>query len=179
MTVKRLKCGRAVTLVEVMVAMAVLAIAALGAVGYQYHAVRHTGIANAQIVATRTAQLLLEDWKSTGGSIDYDPILLGLGFSTAVSTPGNYGYSPSGNPLRDTVYAVTIDGLEMLVLLAWRDIDYDSAAEVTLRELAITIRQGQASEQYPESLEGNPSRRYKLARPITLTTYVRLDAASG
>ncbi len=38
MAVKRTKSARAVTLVEIMVAMAVLAIAALGTVGYQYHA---------------------------------------------------------------------------------------------------------------------------------------------
>ena len=90
MTVKRLKCGRAVTLVEVMVAMAKTAIAALDTVGYQYHAARQSEVANAQIAATRTAQLLLEDCKSTGGSIEYDPTALRLGFSSAWLTP-DYG----------------------------------------------------------------------------------------
>ena len=100
MTVKQFKCGRAVTLVEVMVAMAVLAIASLGAVSYQYHAARQTQVASAQIVATRTAQLLLEDCKGTGGSIDYYPTGLRPGFSSTQPTPD---YSQTVNVAIETL----------------------------------------------------------------------------
>jgi len=184
MAVKRRKTAAAVTLIEVMAAMAILAIAALGTGGYQYYAVQQTKVANAQVTATRTAQLLLEDWKSTGGSIDYDPAILGLGFSTALSRPDNFIYSSgmsvgANNVLRNTVYAATINNIPMLVLLLYRDVDYDSAAEITLRELTVVIREGKADAEYLGYLDGRSPKRYKLIRPITLTTYARLDAASG
>jgi len=176
---RRLKCGRAVTLLEVMTAMVVLAIAALGAVGYQYHAVQQTEVANAQVVSTRTAQLLLEDWKSTGGSVDYDPAILGLGFSPASLTPEGFSQGlqhSTGYILNDTVYAVTINNVPMLVMMTYIDVDYDSTAEVTLRELSIIITERDARNT---NLDDHALRRKRLTRPISLTTYVRLDAASG
>ncbi|MHC4423576.1 MAG: type IV pilus modification PilV family protein, partial [Planctomycetota bacterium] len=58
MTAKRFKFAAAVTLIEVMVAMVVLAIAATGALGYQYHAAAQVRIARAETTATGIAQLL-------------------------------------------------------------------------------------------------------------------------
>ncbi len=89
------------TLVEALIAMAVLAIVALGAMGYQYYAALHARIARAQIIATRTAQLLLEDWKSTGdstggGLTTYDPYKLGLGFSAKLTVPAHWSYGTGG-----------------------------------------------------------------------------------
>ena len=62
------------TLLEVAVAIAVLAIASIGAINYQYHATRQGLVARSEITATRVAQLLLEDWKSRGGDETYDPV---------------------------------------------------------------------------------------------------------
>jgi len=56
MAAKQLKCGRAVTLVEVTAAMAGTAVAALGTVGYQYHAAWLTSD-DGQIVNLTTAIL--------------------------------------------------------------------------------------------------------------------------
>lgn len=81
-TIKQLRPAAGLTLVEVIVAMAILAIVALGALGYEYYAAQQVRLAHVQTIATHTAQLLLEDWKSTGGSDDYDPTILGLGFSS-------------------------------------------------------------------------------------------------
>jgi Tfp pilus assembly protein PilV len=61
------------TLVEVMLASAVIIIAALGTLCYEYLCVDHVRYARAQMTATRIGQLLIEDWKSTGGDADYNP----------------------------------------------------------------------------------------------------------
>jgi len=174
MTVKRFKSARGVGLFEVMVAMAILAIAALGALGYQYYAAAQARIAHAQTTATHTGQLLLEDWKSTGGSVNYDPSALNLGFSSPLSLPHQLDEGQvQGNLLHDGVYAITVDDLPMLIMLRWDDIAHDSAAEVTLRRLDVVIRSGEISEQdgYRDLLS--------QMRPVILTTYVRLDSAGG
>ena len=70
------KFAAGVSLIDAMAAMLILSVMAVGAMGYQYYAAIHAKIARAQMVATRTAQLLLEDWKSTGGKSEYDTSIL-------------------------------------------------------------------------------------------------------
>jgi len=180
MNVKRRKFTTAVTLVEAIVAMVVLAVAALGALGYQYHAATQARIAHAQTTSTRIAQLLLEDWKSTGGSENYDPTALGLGFFSNVIHLG------AGTALPDGVYSITVNNVPMLILLNWEDVDYDSDAEVTLRQITVTAvwrRDLGKDINFGEIVSGQVSHADKKAgslRPLaTLTTYVRLDASGG
>ena len=149
MSVKQARFAAAVTLVEIMVATAVMAVVTIGALSFEYHAAAHAKTAHAQISATRTARLLLEDWMSTGGSSEYDPDDLGLGFSS-----------------NGDAYAVTIDEVPMLVTLVRTDIAYDAAAEITLRRLDVTVGFGTASQ-------------LEKIRPVVLTTYVRADASGG
>jgi len=179
---KRPRCAEAVTLIEVMVAMAVLAIAALGALGYQYYAASQSWIAKAQTTATRTAQLLLEDWKSTGGSSDYDPTALGLGFSSDL-------------PLLDAqsillprgVYDITVDDVPMVVVLNSADVASDSKAQVTLRQLTVTVlwRENLSKEVSREDIISSKAsgtvadKVDNMRRLVTLTTYVRVDASGG
>jgi len=143
------------TLVETLVAMAVLAIAAIGALGYQYHSARHSRTAKFELTATRTAQLLLEDWKSCGGAADYDPRQLGLGFSKSHN---------------NKFYLIEVDDLPMFVRLMHRDLDHDATAGVTLREISVVMRwRGDHSILEPD-----------VDHPhIVLATYVRLDASGG
>ena len=133
MTIKRRKFGAAVTLVEVMVAMVILAITALGGLNSQYYAAVQARIARAQTNTTRIAQLLLEDWKSTGGSDDYDATSLGLGFSAEMPIEAQ------GVPLPDGVYSITVDEVPMVVVLHSVDVAYDGEAEATLRQLTATV----------------------------------------
>ena len=65
MTIKRRKFASAISLVEVIVATVVLSIITVGAMSYEYQTSRDAKIASAQIAATRTEQLLLEDCFST------------------------------------------------------------------------------------------------------------------
>lgn len=142
------------TLVEAMVAMAVLAIASLGALSYQYHTARHAQIAKFEMTATRTAQLLLEDWKSVGGLDNYDPTDLNVGFYT--------------DPEIDGFYRINVDGLPMYVRLRYEDIDHDDVAGVTLREISVIVRWSPDYEDGQGPQASDPH--------LVLTTYVRLDA---
>ena len=173
MGLKRAKYRSAMTLVEVMVATAILVVAVVGSLSYEYYAFKNTQIASAQITATRTAQLLLEDWMSTGGSEDYDPATLGLGFSSVLDIPSDFSQVDGmGNPLNNGVYAITVDEIPMLAMLTRMDIDYDAVAQITLRQLGVIVEFGTASE------EQNPDWA-KNIRPVVLTTYVRADASAG
>jgi len=179
MTVKRAKFAAAITLIEVMVATAVLVIATTGALSYQYQAARDAKIARAQIAATRTAQLLLEDWMSTGGSKEYDPSTLRLGFSSALPVPPNFSLDQGGelgSPLYDAVYAITVDEIPMLVMLTWKDVAHDTIADAKLRQLAVIIEFGTATE---EETEATKQLQLEYIKPVIMTTYVRVDAASG
>ncbi len=183
MAVKRLKFAAAVTLVEVLVAMAVLAIAALGALGYEYHAALQARIAHAQTTSTRTAQLLMEDWKSTGGSEDYDPSALGLGFSSNIISLAQGIVLPNG------IYSITVDDVPMVIVLDWEDVAYDSEAEVTLRRLTVTtvwrrntekkVNWGTITSEQVANEHANSGYGDALRPLAALTTYVRLDASGG
>ena len=146
---------RGFTLIEAMVAMAILAIAALGALSYQYHSARHARIAKLEMTATRTAQLLLEDWKSSGGSSNYDPTNLELGFSFD---------DESG------FYRIEVDDQPMYIRLEYKDVATDASAGVTLREISVINRwRTDFADTVPD-----------LTNPhLVLTTYVRLDASGG
>jgi len=180
------KSAAAMTLLEVMVAMVVLCIVALGALGYQYYAVAQGRVAHAQITATRTGQLLLEDWKSTGGSEDYDPTKLGLGFVSTTDKVSEFGYGEKmGTAVHGTVYAITVDDVEMQIVLKWKDVDHDPIAEMTLRQLGVVVRFEEGiEERYHYNEKGEwvelPSGSLAAYNPaIILTTYARLDASGG
>jgi len=135
------------------------AIATLGGLGFQYHAAKHTRIAREQIIGTRTAQLLLEDWKSTDGSKNYDPSTLGLGFSSKLE-------SSVTESAGTAAYSITVDNVPMQISLQWTDRpgnpDYDDPETGDkLRELSVTVRFNE-SENIP---------------PVVLTTYVRIYAS--
>lgn len=179
MTIKQHKFASALILIEVMVAMVVLSVATLGVLSYQYHAAGHARIARAQIAAMRAGQLLLEDWKSTGGSEEYDVGTLGLGFSSGLRIPSQWsqGKGPGlGAPLRNSVHAVTVDDLPMLVMLRWQDVAHDTTAEVKLRQLSVIVGFGEVDDNgqltFPEGYLGN-------IPDVIMTTYVRLDASGG
>ena len=83
---------KTVMLIEVRRVVLVPAIAVLGALGYQYHAVTHSRTSQLQTTTVRIRVLLFEDWKSTGGSDEYAATALGPGFSfLSVASDLTYG----------------------------------------------------------------------------------------
>ena len=164
-------------MIEALIAMALLAIIALGAMSYQYFAALHARIARAQIAATRIAQLLLEDWKSTGGSREYDPFELKLGFSSKLPVPSHWSEGQGGGlgaPLHDGVYAITVDDLPMMAMLKWQDVAYDQDGKATLRQLAVIVNFGT-----PSSLQADATGWPGNIPPVIMTTYVRIDESGG
>jgi len=144
------------TLPEVMVSVAITVVLALGTLCYQYQGVRHSRTAEAQVTATRIAQLLLEDWKSTGGDPDYDPEALGLGFTTPHS--GEFGSC-----------MITLDDQSFYLQLNRSnapDPSYDSVAGVQLLQINVEVKWRKDFTRGAVS-SNDPS--------ISLTTYVRRD----
>lgn len=161
MTVICPKASRAFTLIELMVAVAVISIAAICALDYQYYAAKHSRVAHAQITAMRTSQLLIEDWKSVGGSTAYDPLNLQLGFSSA-SVPSDFTMGQSiGSTLNNTVYTITVNNVSMLIILGYSDVAHDAISGTTLRQLTAMVRWQDGTTL--------------CISPVVLTTYVRLD----
>jgi prepilin-type N-terminal cleavage/methylation domain-containing protein len=144
------------TIVEVMVAMAIVIVIAMGTLSFQYNNVRQNRTSEAQTAAARIGQLLLEDWKSSGGDTDYDPNLLGLGFT----------YVSANN------YRITLDYQTFYINLARQlatvssGTNPDTVAGVTLWQLTITINWRKDFGTGTTS-SSDPS--------LVFTTYVRLD----
>ena len=150
---KRPAAGNGMTLVEVMLAVAIIIIASLGTLCYEYLCVHHICFARAQLAATHLGQLLLEDWKSAGGSSDYDPEELGMGFNIT-----------SGTMWGD--YMTAIDGMTMFVDMSHSNVATDDFAGVTLRRINVSVR-WREDLGYGSPENGDPV--------VNLSTYVRQD----
>jgi prepilin-type N-terminal cleavage/methylation domain-containing protein len=150
---------RGLSLIEVMLAIVITSVIAIGTLGYQYFSIKHSRASDAQYLATRIGQLLLEDWKSTGGDSDYDPSVLGLGFIIPT-------YPETGT------YKITLDNQTFYITRTRSnastapDPNPDPVAGVLLLQLRVTVKwrndygQGAITSGDPE---------------IILTTYVRRD----
>jgi prepilin-type N-terminal cleavage/methylation domain-containing protein len=163
------------SLVEALVATVVVAVAALCALSFEYLAAGQIHYANAQIHATRIAKLLLEDWKSTGGSDTYDPCSLGLGF-IEVQIPINFSEGQGlGIPLNGSVYAIQVDEYSLMLKLMYIDVATDTATQVTLRQLAVIGRLGKPGDNQTMTSQ----ERFVKGPQIYFVTYVRRDASGG
>jgi Tfp pilus assembly protein PilV len=137
------------TIPEVAISAAIIVVVALGTLGYQYLGVEHSRIAQAEITATRIGQLLLEDWKSTGGDAYYDPNQLGLGFDLELGG-----------------CRITLDNQTFHMQLTQSDVATDPVAGVTLRQIRVTTKW---RNDYAEGITTDSDPK------IVLTTYVRRD----
>jgi hypothetical protein len=109
------------------------------------------------MVATRITQLLLEDWKSTGGNSSYNPTSLGIGFTGTFSS-----INPGGSSV---TYHITQDGIPMTVALSCANV---VEGTTTLPLMQITVTVGWRKDFGTGTIGGSdPSLQY--------TTYVRTD----
>lgn len=153
----RRRHDRGMTLVELSVAILILAVASVGTMSYQYHAARRASMARAEITAMQLGRLLIEDWKSRGGEESYDPAELNMGITSAAR----------GEP----VYRVTMNGFPMWITLWHQDMMADGSAGVTLRQIRVTVQWKREDAQEKPSLETDPT--------YVTATYVRRDEAGG
>jgi prepilin-type N-terminal cleavage/methylation domain-containing protein len=141
------------SLIEVMLAVSLTCIIALGTLGYRYFTIKHGRATDAQFMASRIAQLLLEDWKSESGDTDYDPESLQLGF--AAPDTGEYGS-----------YVITLGNIPFFIDKQSSDVETDADAGITLRKIAITVKW---RHDYSRGA-------IRASDPmLTFTTYVRRD----
>ena len=97
--------------------MVIAAVAILGTFGFTYYGrldVRKAELTNTSL---RTAELLLNDWKATGGSAAYDPI---QSFSNQFTISQSF-VGPEGLESLLGRYDVLIDGNTYRVTLSYRD----------------------------------------------------------
>jgi Tfp pilus assembly protein PilV len=141
------------SLIEVMLAVFFTCIIALGTLGYQYLTVRHSRATDAQFMASRIAQLLIEDWKSESGDTDYDPNSLQLGF--AVPNTGEYGN-----------YVIMLGNIPFFIGMQSTDVQTDTTAGITLRQMVITVK-------WRSDYNRGAIRSHDPI--LTFTTYVRRD----
>lgn len=153
MAMQKNRTKKAFSLAELIVTMAILFIGVLGSLSYHYLSTKQMITAKSQMVAGRTAALLLEDWKSTGGTTDYNPVSLGLGFQVQNNNAA--------------MYTITLDEVAMDVTLITKDIAHDAETNITLREIKAIIDWTQDGIASPIN--------YSLG----LSTYVRVDASGG
>ena len=140
------------TITEAAMAVAVIVIAALGTLCYEYLCIDHVRIARAQLAATRVGQLLIEDWKSTGGG-DYSPEDLNMGF---VLPPD----AEAGE------FMTTIDGMRLFITMDSEQRESDDFAGTILRELDVTV-QWKHDFSNGTPTDSDPA--------VVLSTYVRPD----
>jgi prepilin-type N-terminal cleavage/methylation domain-containing protein len=67
------KSSRGLTLIEIMVAIVLIAIAVIGAMGFRYFCALDARKADVQITGARLGWMLLENWKAAGGDGTYQP----------------------------------------------------------------------------------------------------------
>jgi hypothetical protein len=103
----------------------------------------------------------MEDWKSVGGSTNYNPLNLQLGFSS-IAVPADFTMGHAiGTILNNTVYTITINNVSMLIILGWSDVETDLLSGTTLRQLTVMVRWQQGGAL--------------CNSPVILTTYVRVS----
>jgi Tfp pilus assembly protein PilV len=153
-------CSDGFSLIEVVLSIAMIIVVALGTLSFQYHGIKHSRSSEAQIAATRLGQLILEDWKSTGGDSDYDPAALGLGF-TASTTPETEGYKITLD--YQTFYLTKSQELATVSSGS----NPDSVAGVTLNQLSVTVSWRKDFGQGSISSSDHT---------LTFTTFVRRDS---
>jgi len=158
------KCSKlrsAVTLIEVMAAIVIVAIAVIGASGYRYYSTLDARRADFQNAAARIALLLCENWRGRGyDCTTYDPTVHLDSANLAVAASGvgpDYaeGFTGLGR------YEITMDGVHYWAALSWDD----DAATVGLRALNVVVAWAQRQTGSDDAADGSD-------KTFRLTTYV-------
>jgi hypothetical protein len=138
MSAKRKTKPTGLTLIEIVVAMTVLLVGILGAMGYRYYSILDARKAKVYITAARLGSTLLENWKGTGGRAkpgdEFDPQDTALGSHLMVYGPGSVGPSVPASFKEFGKYTVIVDGATYYTTLSCQDDDV-----VKLRVLNVVV----------------------------------------
>lgn len=147
--------GLGFTLIELVIALLVLAVAATGTMGYAVYAQRLASRSQSELTAARLGRLILDNWKKNGGDPAFDLTALQMGFTKQPAS---------------SVYKIMVNQLPMTVELTSTLLENDTQAMVSLRQIEAKIR-------------WRLDRKDDVLRPFdptyTIATYVRKDEAGG
>jgi len=156
---KRYTRAGGMTLIEALIGMMVISIAAVGTMRYQFYSTRQMQQSRAEITATRIAQLLLADWKAHGATFNYDPELLNMQI-THIS--GSDGFNAAGDFYK--TYRTVSNNLPLRIELT-RPVGYPRPIRIKAK---VSWRTDYTEGEFKE---GDPS--------VELTTYARGDEAAN
>jgi len=140
------KLNKGLTLIEVMAALVIALVIAIGMMSYQYAGAQHARNTDVRVTASRIGLLFLEDWVAVGGIDDdtiYDPLeRLGLG-EEAPFLPDNIIPEivlPEVPGLVNSFksYGIFTNGTWFWVKLTYND-EYSSGEVYPIRELGVSV----------------------------------------
>ena len=108
------------TLLEIMIATAVLLIVVLGTSGVRFNTALNSRKAESQIAAGRIGSLLCESWRGFLGNTLYDPVA-SLNPEVNITKVEN-GPSVSSGYTEQGCYKYIIDDLNFYTTLSWQDV---------------------------------------------------------
>ena len=162
MTVKRPRCAAGMTLVEVMGAILILAVAVIGASAYRYHAALDARKADERATATRIALLLCENWRGVSGAVSGDEAFDAddyFSHGLSVDSSGQGPEVPEDFTALAT-YTVELNGITYYTTLSWKDV------ATGLRALNVVVAWNQRNTSSTAFADAD-----KSFRLTTYTTY--------
>jgi prepilin-type N-terminal cleavage/methylation domain-containing protein len=155
MTVRRLKSKTAFTILEMMIAIVILAVAVIGASGYRYYAAIDARRGAMKVTAARIGLLLCENWRGVKGDTTYDPATYFASELTISAQPGfdDTGFKDADFALLGS-YLVVADSADYYAILSWKDVG------AGLRALNIVLAWPPSGQAQVSA--GDTSRRFLL-----------------
>jgi prepilin-type N-terminal cleavage/methylation domain-containing protein len=167
------KRNRGVTLIEVMAALVIALVIAIGVMSYQYACAQHARMTDVRVTGSRIGLLFLENWVAVGGIDDvgiYNPIdRLGFLDPEPPIPPGNIvsDVDLSGVPGLGTTfrsYGVFTNGTWFWIKMSY---DEEIGVDNSIRELGVSIAW---SLDY-----GSPTLEFDSGSPFDLQRLVRFS----
>jgi prepilin-type N-terminal cleavage/methylation domain-containing protein len=149
-TLKRVK---GMTLIEIMEALLVLAIAVLGASGYRYYSALDARKADMNATGSRIGMLLCESWRGAAGSETYDPVA-NLGSELTIAPLALSSQFSAADFTSLGGYMVVADGINYYAALGYKDVSPG------LRALNVVV--GWAQKDQGPSTPGDADKLFKL-----------------
>ena len=177
------KLNRGVTLIEVMAALVIALVIAIGVMSYQYAGAQHARKTDARVTASRLGLLFLENWVAMGGIDDdaiYDPaVRLDLGLFPLdhyhdLGTDGLSVVPGLGTPFKS--YSIFTNGTWFWVKLSYDEEPLSPGAVYPIRELGVSVAWmldfGSEILGDDPALEFDPGSPYDLQRLIRFSKSV-------
>lgn len=122
MNTRQLKRSKGMSLIEVMIAITVLAVVMVGSLVYRYYTALDEKEAVEQTDAARIATMLCESWRGVKGDEDYDPVDHLSPELRIISVTGTNAPDPKGGFDLLGRYKVSLEDKKYHVTLAWKDL---------------------------------------------------------